>query len=329
MANTANTAHPELKTQASTKLKTSILREYGALILLIVLVVFNCMFTRNFVAWRTVWNLITQSTTVMLLALGLTTVIATGGIDISVGSVMAICSMIAAMFIYEGQILVGCLLGLAVAILSGLIAGTVVMRFNVQPMITTLAMMYVLRGAAKLFNNGGVMNYKNRAFSNFAYIRLWDTVPIQLFIIIGIALVMYLLLRRSRFGFYVEAYGNNPRAARTAGIDTVKVVISCYVVCAFLAGCSGLLEAALVTGVDPANMGLTKEMDAIAATAMGGTLMTGGRPNVGGTVCGVLALQLITMMVNMNNVPYSYSLVLKTIIIILAVYSQNLSKDKS
>ncbi len=260
------------------------LQNYGAFIALAVLIVFNCLFTENFVSSVTIWNLVIQSTTVMFLALGMTTVIATGGIDISVGSVMALTAMIAAKLVFHKQIFLGMAAGLAVAACCGFIVGMIIVRFKVQPMITTLAMMYALRGIVKLVNNGTVMNYRNRSFSSFAYVRLWDAVPIQTFIIIVLVAVMYVLLRKTRFGFYVEAYGNNSRAARIAGIDTVRVVVACYMICAVLAGCSGLMEAALVSGVDPANMGFTKEMDAIAATAVGGTLMTGGRPNVLGTV---------------------------------------------
>lgn len=303
----------------------SFLQNYGALCALAALVFFNCVFTENFISSITIWNLVIQSTTVMFLALGMTTVIATGGIDISVGSVMALAAMIAAKLIFQKQVFLGVVGGLGVAALCGFIVGVIIIKFKVQPMITTLAMMYALRGIAKVVNSGVVMNYKNRGFSNFAYIRIGGVVPIQLVIILVLVAAMYVLLRKTRFGFYVEAYGNNPRAARIAGIDTVMVVILCYMICAVLAGCSGLMEAALVTGVDPSNMGLTKEMDAIAATAVGGTLMTGGRPNVIGTVCGVFVMQLITMMVNMNNIPYSYSLVLKTLIIIAAVFIQNVS----
>ncbi len=305
----------------------NLLQQYGAVFALAFLILFNCAFTGNFISSITIWNLVIQSTTVMFLALGMTTVIATGGIDISVGSVMALSAMIAAKLIFHKHILLGVFSSLGAAAVCGFIVGTIIIRFRVQPMITTLAMMYALRGVAKLINNGTVMNYRNRPFSSLAYIRVWDAVPIQLFIIIVLVAVMYVLLRKTRFGFYVEAYGTNPRAARIAGVNTVAVVVCSYVICAVLAGCSGLMEAALVSGVDPANMGFTKEMDAIAATAVGGTLMTGGRPNVLGTVCGVFALQLVTMMVNMNNVPYSYSLVIKTLIIGIAVYVQNVRRQ--
>jgi ribose/xylose/arabinose/galactoside ABC-type transport system permease subunit len=123
-----------------------------------------------------------------------------------------------------------------------------------------------------------------------------------------------------RYGSYIEAYGNNPMAAKICGINTVKVVIIAYVVCALFAWMSGMLEAAMISAADPSKTGKDMEMNAIAAVVIGGTPITGGYPNVIGSVCGAFLLQIITMMANMNNLAYSITLIIKAGIIVFALF---------
>lgn len=305
-----------------------VLQKYGAGIALIVLLVVNCFITENFISINTVWNLLTQSTTVMILALGMMVVISTGGIDISVGSMMALASMVTAQFLLGGQIAFGVLAGLLVAALGGFVMGIIVTKFRVEPMITSLSMMFVYRGIAKLMSGGTVLNYKNLIYSDFFYTLVFGVIPIRVFFIVIMSVILWVVLRKTRFGVYVEAYGDNRKATKIAGVDTVKIVTFCYMICSVFAGISGLVEAGITTSTNPAIMGLTKEMDAIAAVVVGGTSISGGRPNIWGTVCGALILQLITMMVNMNNVPYAYARVLKALIIIVAVYLQIVNRNK-
>ena len=303
----------------------NLMRQYGALIALIILVVINCFTTKNFISVMTLWNLFTQATTVMILGLGMTIVIATGGINISVGSVLALSSMVLAKFILNGHIVMGVIASLAVAALTGAVTGIIVTKFKVQPMITTLAMMYTLRGIAKLMNGGTRLSYKNAAFSRFAYIKIGGCIPIQFAFIVILSLAIFILMRKTYFGNYVEAYGDNALATRISGINVVAVVTMCYVLCNVLACVAAIIETS--TCADPVNMGLNKETDAIAAVVVGGTPMSGGKPNIGGMLCGALVLQLITIMINMNNIPYSYSLIIKAAIIVVSLYVQN-CRDK-
>lgn len=305
----------------------NLMRQYGALIALIILVVINCFTTKNFISVMTLWNLFTQATTVMILGLGMTIVIATGGINISVGSVLALSSMVLAKFILNGHIVMGVIASLAVAALTGAVTGVIVTKFKVQPMITTLAMMYTLRGIAKLMNGGTRLSYKNAAFSRFAYIKIGGCIPIQFAFIVILSLAIFILMRKTYFGNYVEAYGDNALATRISGINVVAVVTMCYVLCNVLACVAAIIETSSITCADPVNMGLNKETDAIAAVVVGGTPMSGGKPNIGGMLCGALVLQLITIMINMNNIPYSYSLIIKAAIIVVSLYVQN-CRDK-
>ena len=246
----------------------NLMRQYGALIALIILVVINCFTTKNFISVMTLWNLFTQATTVMILGLGMTIVIATGGINISVGSVLALSSMVLAKFILNGHIVMGVIASLAVAALTGAVTGIIVTKFKVQPMITTLAMMYTLRGIAKLMNGGTRLSYKNAAFSRFAYIKIGGCIPIQFAFIVILSLAIFILMRKTYFGNYVEAYGDNALATRISGINVVAVVTMCYVLCNVLACVAAIIETSSITCADPVNMGLNKETDAIAAVVV-------------------------------------------------------------
>lgn len=308
---------------------STIFRDYGAFIAFAVLFAVNAVITSNFLQMRTVWNILTQSSTSILLALGMTLVIATGGINISVGPVMALSAMIAAKFIASGQLALGLTLGLACALFFGWLTGYAVIKFKIQSMIVSLSMMFVLRGLAKLLNDGRIMSYKNKMFTDFFYQDLFGFLPVRTFIWLVLAVLLWILLSKTKYGVYIEAYGDNPEATRISGINVVAVISFVYILCNAFACTAGYIEAGYSTTVDPANMGLTKEMDAIAATVVGGTSISGGRPHVWGTVFGALVLQLITIMVNMNNIPVSYARILKAAIIIFAIYAQLASGKKN
>ena len=303
-----------------------LLKQYGVFLAFIILFAGNSIFTRNFLSMNTVQNILSQCTTTVLLGIGMTVVIATGGINISVGSVMAMSSMIAAKFIAEGHLVQGMLLGLVAALFCGFLTGYVVIKFNIQPMIASLAMMFVLRGVAKLLNDGKNMNPRNKALNNFLY-ETFGGIPVRTIIWLICVLIIVVLVYMTRFGICIESYGDNSRATRIAGINTVMVITSCYVICNILACIAGFVEMGYSSIVDPGNMGLSKEMDAIAATVLGGTSIDGGKPHVWGTVFGAMVLQMITIMVNMNNVPASYAKIIKAVIIVLAVYLQGNRKN--
>ena len=314
-----------MQKQIRRKLSLSyIMSEYGAFIAFFLLFAINAVFTRNFLKMQTVWNILTQSVTSILLGLGMTVVIATGGINISVGSGMAMTAMVSAIFIARGQIALGLLLGLLVGVLFGAITGFIVIKLKIQPMIVSLSMMFVMRGIAKLINDGRVMSYRNRAFTDFFFENAFGVVPVRVVIWLAMAFILWVILSKTRFGNYIEAYGDNPDATYISGVNVVSVVTAAYVICNIFAFAAGIIEAGYATTVDPGSMGVTKEMDAIAATVVGGTSISGGKPKVWGTVFGALVLQLITIMVNMNNIPVAYARIIKAAIIIAAICLQRL-----
>ena len=293
--------------------------KYATPILLVLLISFNAVFTPNFANVNTMWNILIQMTTILLTALGMTLVIASGGIDISVGSIMAISSIVTARTLGFG-VLQAIICGLLVSALCGLFIGLIIARFKIQPIIVTLPMMIGIRGIAQVINNSQLLNFDNPAFSFIGTYRFVGNVPIQVLIMTIIASAVYFIANKMSFGRYVQAMGDNYKASRLTGINTFLVTIGIYMTSATLAGFAGIIETARLSAADANAIGRLMELDAIAAVAVGGTPMNGGRPNIIGTIFGVLIIQIITVAVNMNNIPFTYSLVLKAIVIILALW---------
>ena len=307
------------------------LLKYGTLLALILIIVANAIVTKNFFSVGTLWNLLFQTTTVMILCMGMTMVIAAGGIDISVGSMMAACSMIGAqlMNLWPQSVIWGIIGPLLFALLFGGGIGLLIAKYRMQPMIITLSMLYVFRGIGQVLHNGGTLSLPPSYVTDFAYIKVWGVVPVQFFVWAIIVAGVYVLVRKTRFGIYIEAFGDNPVATKISGVNIVLVVVIAHALCSFFAGVAGLMETAMATSSDPNTLGLNMELDAIAAVAIGGTPMVGGRPNMLGSVLGAFIITLITIMVNMNNIPYAWSLILKTFVLVAALYIQNIRNAKA
>jgi ribose/xylose/arabinose/galactoside ABC-type transport system permease subunit len=251
----------------------------------------------------------------------MTFVIATGGIDLSVGSVMAIASAVAAISLDFGAG-AAILLGLLAATGVGAFNGALIAGFQIQPIIITLATLIAGRGVAQVISNGGqLIPFSNESFEFFGKGSLLG-VPVQIILLVAIVLLAIFLLRSTIFGRYVAAVGGNETAARLAGVPTNWTKISVYALSGLLAGIAGLIYTARLGASDASKVGETIELDAIAATVIGGTPLTGGRATIIGTVIGTLIMVVITTSFTMNNFKFSYSLVIKAAIILLAVYLQ-------
>jgi len=288
---------------------------------LVVLVAANAIFTPNFATASNLWNVLLQVSTVLLVAVGMTLVIATGGIDLSVGSVMAVAGAIAATQLDHG-VGVAIVAGLAGALLVGVVNGSLIARLRVQPIVVTLATLIAGRGLAQVISNDGeLVTINDPAFAVLGRGHL-GPFPTQVVIAIVVVAAAVFALRATAFGRYVLAAGGNPAAARLAGVPVSRTIITVYAVAAALAGLAGLIEASRLGASDAAKIGLNIELDAIAATVVGGTALAGGRATILGTVVGALIMQVIATSFNMLLVPYSWSLALKAAIILFAVYFQ-------
>ncbi|HVF27386.1 MAG TPA: ABC transporter permease [Pyrinomonadaceae bacterium] len=293
---------------------------YGAGAALLLLVVVNMIFTPNFASVRTPTLILLQVAPTVLVAIGMTLVIATGGIDLSVGSVMAIAGAVAATSLDRGAG-VAIVAGLSVGLLAGLFNGWLIAAFKIQPIIVTLALFISGRGVAQVISNGELIPFSNASFSHLGR-GVVAGVPVQVVIMVAVAALGIFILRATSFGRYVLATGGNEAAARLAGVSVGRTKITVYAISGLLAGLAGLIETGRAGASDAAKVGLQIELDAIAAVVVGGTLLTGGRATVVGAIIGALIMAIITTSINMNDFPFAWSLVLKAAIIVVAVYVQ-------
>ena len=288
----------------------------------------NCFITPNFANWYTVRSIITQSTSLMLIAIGATFVISAGYIDISLGSGMAWNSVLFALVLKStGSVWIAFTVMLLSATVIGLINGINTSYFKIQPMIATMSMMYILRAFSKVLTNGAVVRIRVSWLRDMCYIRFFNgAVPIQALIIAVPLAIGLFLARKTMFGICLESIGDNRQAAYLTGIKVVKNVVAAYILCNILSAIGGVWDSSSVSSADPMSLGILYEMDAIAALVIGGTPISGGRANLVGTVFGVFILKIIDFMISMTNVPEQWSYVVSAAVIVTVVTIQNVKR---
>jgi ribose/xylose/arabinose/galactoside ABC-type transport system permease subunit len=315
----------------------ALLRTYSALVALAVLVLFNVLFTPNFLSIGAFNANLTQVATIVIVAVGMTFVIATGGIDLSVGSLMAIAGVLAPMFLISGDQFGSPIIGLALAIVAPLMATTVLGAFNgtlvtavgLQPIIATLVLYLGGRGIAQIIVNGELREFRNLGspmIPSFEFIGLGQVFGIRFQIIVmGVIVVIAAwLLRATTFGRYVLATGGNAAAARLAGVPVNRVKMAVYCISGFLAGIAGLIVVAINRSADPHRVGEYMELDAIAAVAVGGTPLSGGRATILGTFIGAMIIQLLRFTLIAHNIADGITRMVIAAAIVVAVLAQRL-----
>lgn len=320
--------------RASTRDWIKVLRRNGGLLALVVLLGFNILFTPNFWALQTLFVNISQVATIAIVAMGMTLVIATGGIDLSVGAIMALAGALAPLiFLSElGQsqpglaVTLAIIVPLCVAALCGLFNGYLVSVLRIQPIIATLILFISGRGIAQVLTNGNLQTFSNPMFSYLGTGKLFG-LPIQGWLALLIASVLYWVVTRTTFGRYVLAIGGNEQAATLAGGPVRKAKIGVYVICALLSGLAGMIVVAINSASDAARNGNLMELDAIAAAVVGGALLQGGRAPIFGAILGAVIIQLVKYTLLANGVEDEVALIAKAVIIIAAVYAQQASKE--
>ncbi len=307
-----------------------LLRRYGVFIALVLLILFNFAVTPHFATMQTLSVNLTQVCTIVIVGVGMTLVIATGGIDLSVGALMAIAGAMSPMFftgelfpvpnIYVG-IALGIIIPIIIASFFGLFNGWLINRFSIQPIIATLVLFIAGRGIAQVSTNGDLQVFKVPEFQAIAIGRVLG-VPFQVWIMVVVVIIAAFVLRRTVFGRQVLAVGGNEEAARLSGVPVKRVKLIVYAVSGFCSAIAGLIVIAMNSAADANLIGLGMELDAIAAVAVGGTLLTGGRATILGTLLGALIIQLVRYTLLANGVPDAAALVVKAGLIILAVWLQ-------
>lgn len=333
------TGHPLSRPLPTARLGESqivdVLRKYGSLIALAALLLYNVLFTNNFVSIGTFNANMTQVATIVIVAVGMTFVIATGGIDLSVGSLMAIAGVLAPLFLLDGQQFGAPAVGLALAIVAPLVATTLLGAFNgtlvtvvgLQPIIATLVLYLGGRGIAQLIVDGELREFRNLGsplIPSFEFVGLGQVAGIrfQIIVMVVIVIVAAWVLRATTFGRYVLATGGNPAAARLAGVPVNRVKMAVYCISGLLAGIAGLIVVAINRSSDPHRVGEYMELDAIAAVAVGGTPLSGGRATILGTFIGAMIIQLLRFTLIAHNVPDGITRMVIAGAIVVAVLTQ-------
>ena len=312
-------------------------RNFWPLVALAALLVFNLLFTPGFARMElrdgrlfgTLVDILQNGAPVMLLAVGMTLVIALGGIDLSVGSVMALAGAVAALRMTEHaqSVPVAILIALAVAMAVGALNGALVTYAGIQPIIVTLVTLVMGRGLAQTLTQDQKVRFEVPAFEFIANGNVLG-LPFPAFLVAAVALAVGLLLRKTAAGLYIEAMGGNPQASRLCGLRVHVIRMLAYMACALCAGLSGLIAAADIKEADVANAGLYLELDAILAVVLGGTSLTGGRANLVGSLIGAIFIQTLTIMLQMRGVITEHTLIIKAVVALGVCYLQTPSFER-
>lgn len=302
-------------------------QQYGSLLALVALILFNAIFTRYFLSVQTLNVNFTQVATTVIVACGMTLMIGTGGIDLSVGSLMAISGAIAPMLFMNQSLPPALGVGLAfvlpvlVAGAFGLFNGFLITRYAIQPIIATLVLFIAGRGIAQVMTNGNLQTFSNQAFQFIGKGRPLG-LPFQVLLMLALVALIAWVVRATTFGRYLLATGGNEAASKLAGVPVTRVKLAVYGISGLLSGIAGLIVIAINSSSDANQVGLNMELDAIAAVAVGGTSLSGGQVNVVGTLIGALIIQLIRYTLLSKGIPDAIALVVKAVIIVVAVYAQ-------
>jgi simple sugar transport system permease protein len=269
-------------------------------------------------------DVLNRGAPVALLALGMSLVIATGGIDLSVGAVIAIGGAVCANLIAGGvaPVHLVVLLGLLTGLAAGLVNGTLVGIFGIQPIVATLVLMVAGRGIAQLINDGQIVTFQNQAFAFLGVGSLFG-LPTPVVIVIAAFLVLQLFTRLTAFGLFLESIGSNARASHHAGIDVRRVKLLAYCIAGVCSAVAGMIITADIQAADANNAGLWLELDAILAVVIGGASLTGGRFSLCLSLIGVLIIQSLGTTIIMSGIPASYNLLIKSIAILFVLLLQS------
>lgn len=296
------------------------LADRGVYLGLLLMVAFNLVFTPRFAEIDNIRLQFVQVVPVAIIALGMALVIGTKGIDLSVGSVMAIASALLAVSLAFGP-----WVAIAIAIVGGamvgIVNGVLIAYFGIQPIVATLALLVGGRGLALVIAQGRLTEIFDPTLAVIGSERVFG-IPIVVLIALALALVIAVLVARTTFGRFVVAIGGNQDASFLAGVPVRRTLVSVYVTCALLAAIAGIIQTARLSASDPSFVGNLIELSAITAVVVGGTPLSGGRVRIVGTLAGALLMQLIAATLITHNLPDSATRMVQAVIILGAVFIQ-------
>lgn len=301
--------------------------QLGMLIVLVAICIILAIFAPNFTDTGNILNILKQSSVNGILAAGMTLVILTGGIDLSVGSTIALAGVVSVLLSKQGvNPFIAMFAGIVVGYLAGLINGFLTARTKLPSFIVTLGSMTYIRGAAYVISGGLPTILASEPFKFVGSGKILS-VPTPIYIMLSVYLVMFIVLKYTMFGRHIYAIGGNEEAARLTGIKVEKTLIHVYAISGLCAGLAGVVLAGRLISGQP-NAGNMAELDAIAAVVLGGTSLSGGIGRIQMTIIGVLILGVIRNGLTLLNVSFFWQTVITGIVIVLAVLLDRLRSDK-
>lgn len=314
-------------------IKTNALQQLLAFASLIVLVIFFSIASPNFFKFDNVIGILLSTSVIGILALGATFIIITAGIDLSVGTVMTLCSVMTGIFItsWGFPIIVGVIGGILMGALSGFLAGMAISKMKIPPFIATLAVMMIAKGLALVFSGAAPIYFTE--FESFKKIAMGSiipgiNVPNAILIFFGMAILGGILLNKTIVGRYAVAIGSNEEATRLSGVNVNRWKIMIYTIAGVFTGVAGIVMASRLNSAQPA-LGQGYELEAIAAVVIGGTSLSGGKGTVLGTVIGALIMSVLTNGLRILSVPQEWQTVVVGIVILFAVFTDVLRNKKA
>ncbi|WP_378956114.1 ABC transporter permease [Pelosinus sp. sgz500959] len=299
--------------------KNTIIRKMGPLLGLLLLGIALTILSDRFFTVDNLLNVARQISINAIISVGMTLVILTGGIDLSVGSIVALTGSITAGLLVGGQaIFPAIFMGMLVGALLGLFNGLLITRAEIPPFIATLGTMTVARGLTLVYTEGRPITGMEEVF-RFLGGGYLAGIPVPVIVMVLIFALTYIMLKKTRLGRYIYAIGGNEEAARLSGINTKKILLCVYVLGGLLAGVSGIIMASRLNSAQP-TAGISFELDAIAAVVLGGTSLSGGVGTIGGTLIGAFIIGVLDNGLNLLNVSSFYQQIAKGLVILLAVF---------
>jgi ribose transport system permease protein len=315
------TTNAQLAARGPASLRQKILpvwNQLGMLIILILLCIVMSVVAPYFTEMNNVLNILKQSSITAILAAGMTVVILTGGIDLSVGSTLALSGVVSVMMANAGVPPVFAMFsGIAVGYIAGVINGYFTAVAKLPSFVVTLGSMTYLRGIAFVISGGLPLILKNKFFIFFGSGYILG-VPTPIYIMATVYIIMFFVLKYTMFGRHVYAIGGNEEAARLTGIKVERTLIHVYSISGLMAGIAGVVMAGRVISGQP-NAGVSFELDAIAAVILGGTSFVGGVGRIQGTIIGVLIMAVLSNGLTLMNVDFYWQMIVKGLVIVIAV----------
>ncbi|MFS0636827.1 ABC transporter permease [Mesobacillus foraminis] len=309
---------------------------FWPIVVLLIILLINLFFDKNFFTIEvkngyltgSLIDILNRGAPLLLVSIGMTLVIATKGVDLGVGSVIAMAGAVGAMTVSgaNGDSLVPLFTAIAfviaISILTGIWNGVLVSRIGVQPIVATLILMVAGRGIAQLITDGQIMTvyYDPYTFIGGGHLLM---LPFSIFIVAAMLVIASLLTRKTAMGLFIESVGTNPEASRLSGINSKNILLMVYVFSGICAGIGGLILSSNVASADGNNAGLWYELDAILAVVIGGTSLNGGRFYLMGTVIGALIIQSLTTTIYSIGIAPEINLVVKAIVVLIVCLLQS------